>query len=122
MEMKQGDYVLGFWFGPQIDGEGSSDFLMTALRRDGEWHIEYRFRYHVDKKTMDSDDKKNFYGYKLKETSEETVMAMLTEMVEHPVMTSKYKVEFHEVKGDMDKWMYVMAQQPWASIKRVKAE
>lgn len=124
MEIKHNDYVLGFWTGHSE--EFRADFLMTVLRRDGEWHGEYRFRYHRDEKVYGSADEKSFYNFKSRvderDPDGEALLANL-ERVLIPAIRVKYPdVRFNEVKGDGQRFMYVMALNEQSHIKRVNAE
>lgn len=121
MEIRQDDYILGFWFGSCHTEIPSSDFLMTALKRNDEWNIEYRFRYHMDHlRGPESRDRKTFYGFKTKQT-ESVLMENLERFIS--MVKKKYTdLEFHEVRGDADKWQYVMAQCDFSIIRPATPE
>lgn len=49
--------TIGIWF----VGLEDSDWLASIFMKDGKACLVYRFRYHVDDKSFDSKDKKNWY-------------------------------------------------------------
>lgn len=120
MEIHEGDYVIGYWIGGE-DGPPSSDFLMTLVRRvTGQYQAEYRFRYHVDDKIMASKDTKKFYEVTAKAGVTETQMLeTLNEIVR--VISDRYKnIRYVEIRGDMEKFIYYMAQEDGTVVKHTK--
>ena len=58
IELTDKTRVHGFWF----CGARGIDWLAVVIKQgDGAWEAIYRFRYHVDDKTFDSDDEKHWY-------------------------------------------------------------
>lgn len=114
MEIKDNDYIVGMWFAEAKNGD---NWQLTLLKRDNKWLGEYRFRYKVDEKVFDSKDKKSFYSFTIDgKMKEKEVIAKLNKLFE--LIKIKYpKGKFVEVKGDMDKFMYVMAQEKFIHIK-----
>lgn len=118
MEFKTEDFILGFWLGSCK--EHNSDFLMTVLRRGETWHVEYRFRYHVDNLTFDSKDRKQFYSFKFTGTEGE-LMKGIDKLV--TFIKAKYQdLEFHEVRGGFDEFRYAAALCPEMQFKTVSSE
>lgn len=120
MEIKDTDYILCFAIGnsaPKRENGKTSDFLLSCLKRDNEWLVEYRFRYHKDNKVFDSEDKKSFYNISLIDKPEEYIISTLNQFIE--VVRVKYPdTELTLVQGDTDKFMYMFAQEENCNIQR----
>lgn len=122
MEMKEDDYILGVWF---AEAPNNDNFMLTLKRDDSpkNWIGEYRFRYLVDDKAFNSDDKKSFYGIKIKDKTENQVIKEMNKALKY-VHKEKYtkRNEFVEIKGGLEKFMFRLAQQDWANVKQVSKE
>lgn len=70
MEFKDGDFVVGVWV---VDVPNRHNWMLTLIRRDGQWCGEYRHRYVRDTKIWDSQDRKSFYELEPKPESEHTL-------------------------------------------------
>lgn len=117
MEFHEKDYILGVWFAAKRNGD---NWMMTILKRNGEWLGEYRFRYAEDTKAFHSNDRKSFYGLKIDGSlPEEDVILKMSEFFD--IIKREYNDEsdFVEIKGDVQKFMFQLAQRPWAHIKTI---
>lgn len=118
MELFKEDYVVGVWFAEKKD---YGNFQLTVIKRNGAWLGEYRFRYYVDHKIHGSNDKKSFYTIQPPpETTEEQIIGMGN------LITQKLKeimgceiTEYVEVRGDMDKFLFRLAQKDWFHFKKI---
>jgi len=119
MEFTVDDYILGMWFAEAPNGD---NWQMTIIKRDGKWLGEYRFRYKKDDKVWHSNDRKSFYNFKIPE--EETEEEVLKKMeVFFDVIKIQYpRGEFISIKGDFNKFIFRMAQEPWFNIKKISQE
>ena len=117
MIVNKDDYVLGVWY---AENEKNNNWLMT-IKRDTknkeDWQMEYRFRYAKDDKAWDSDDVKNFYNGTITGLSEEEVLEKCNTIFEHIQLEYKKNPKYIEVKGDGEKFAYLMAQENWCNVK-----
>lgn len=123
MEIKQDDYVLGFWMGHNV--QIPADFLMTVLMRGEEWLAEYRFRYIRDEvRGVESKDEKHFFGFSLpvSKVSEEQLLRSLEQGFMPAIRLVYPDTRFREVRGNGEKFMYVMALEQDSHIQRVSRE
>ena len=56
MSIELTEKIVGIWF---VDLDNESDWLGAMERTDEGYQVTYRFRYYVDDKAHDSDDKKS---------------------------------------------------------------
>ncbi len=128
IEFKPGCYYVGIWF---ADGSKDNSNWLGVMWQDEKkyWHIRYRFRY--DEGTddpFDGKDRKSWYALKTDlpfERDSSEVSQMKDTM--HKVAGFAAKMyestpQFAEIEGDMDKGLYVLAQQPWAHVKEMSKE
>lgn len=116
MQFSKEDYIIGSWF---ACNPGHGDFLMT-IKRDPDatdnltWIGEYRFRYYTDKDEKDvfkSKDKKSFYNFSIHNTPEDKVIEQ-TERAMAKIRTQfPMEYTFVDVRGGLEKFMFLMAQQ-----------
>ena len=72
------DYVLGIW---SLSNPGKQDWL-AIVRKDsttGQWVLKYRFRYYVDDKLWDSEDRKSGTVVEIDGSAPEDKMVELVE-------------------------------------------
>src|SRR3990167_671736 len=122
MEIKETDYILGIWFAEDKNG---NNFIMLVKRDKNtpkEWIGEYRFRYKVDDKIFDSDDKKSFYEFSIIDLTEKEVLAKIESFFESIKIVYSFKNEYVEIKGDVQKFMFRAAQAEWMNLKRLSKE
>ncbi len=120
MEFKEDDYILGFWFGIHQD----RNVLTTVKKIDNNnWFAECRLRQYVDDKHFDSQDKKSFWDITITDRTDEEVISKMNELFQ--AMKDQYFIndyEYHEVKGNAEKFMFIMAMQPWSQIQVMRNE
>lgn len=118
MELNDGDYILGTWFAEQM---GFGNFIATVKRgKDGKWEGEYRFRYYVDDKQFDSQDKKRFYRFTA-DCSEEKMLELMREVFEFvKPMYPNGPYDEMIVQGSADKFMELAQDRPWFNISKEK--
>lgn len=75
MRIGENDYVLGMWVIPSQDN--TKDFMLTAVKRDDTWVVEYRFRYYMDKKVFGSSDRKSVYSFQVEGSAPESKVITL---------------------------------------------
>jgi len=78
MSLELSERTIGIW---SVDLMNGSDWLGSVWREGNQYVMEYRFRYHVDDKTFDSKDKKNWYRAKIAAnttTEDELISAIRT--------------------------------------------
>jgi len=80
MTIEFSDKTIGIW---AVDLMNGSDFLGGVWRDGDNYVMEYRFRYYVDDKTFDSEDKKNWYSAEIPtdRASEDDVVGAMREVV-----------------------------------------
>ena len=122
MELTEQDYILGAWFAEDYQG---NNWLMTIKRDKSDklnWQGEYRFRYRKDNKVFKSADTKTFKVFELNNQTQEQVLKKIEELIK--IIKVKYRKYFKyiEVNGDMMKFQFRMAQEPFANVKRVSRE
>jgi hypothetical protein len=118
MELKEGDYILGFWVLEAKD----MNWLCCVVKRDGKWIGEYRFRYYQDNKTFHSKDKKSFYRMEIKgDLPEEQVLSGIDTVVEsfRPVFKATNYDKVLVQSSDIQKAMFKLAQLPCMNMKSV---
>ncbi len=90
--LKEGRYVAALWIVPLRNARDThghfyehADWLATLYRDEGErdFHCHYRFRYYVDDRAHDSDDKKSAYGVKFTGKTEAEAMAIMGLLAEN---------------------------------------
>lgn len=117
MEIHKNDYILGSWYAERDNGD---NWLMTIVKRGDVWLGEYRFRYKKDTKVFNSNDKKSFYSFRVKgKMPEDMVIRAMNELFEILKLRYSKRNKFIEVKGDMDKWIYLLAQEDIMHIKTI---
>jgi hypothetical protein len=119
MKIDQDDYIIGIWFG-ELNGVHN---VMSTVKRSKEpgydWFGEARLRMFNDDKIDDSTDTKSFWELRIKDQTEEQVIAKMNELF--TAMKEKNFVDYYEyipVNGDGEKFMFIVAMQPWSHIKR----
>lgn len=118
MEFKKDDYILAYWFAADKDG---NDWMITVIKRDNEWIAEYRFRYRKDEKIFGSKDEKNYYSFKIPASEPENlVIEKINKIFEIIKLRYSECATFTEVKGDIDKFIYLLAQEKFSNIKIMK--
>lgn len=121
MEFDETDYVLGTWF---AEKRGYGNYMMTVKRtKDGTWKGEYRFRYYVDDKVFGSKDRKSVYEITIdKKTKEEDIVKKMNMLFEAIKVHYTDIHEYIEVKGNVDKFMFLLGMRDWAQIKQLSAK
>ncbi len=111
MSLKLSENTLGIW---AVDLMNKSDYLGAVWREGNVYVMEYRFRYYVDDKTFDSEDKKNWYRIEMavdKVTEDELIssMRMVVELMWKKSGGQRYEILMgaggvEEMMADMKKW------------------
>lgn len=96
--------------------------ILGVLRRelpDGEWKLQYRFRYYMDEKAFGSADKKNFYsGVFEKGKSAEEVASLRTEAFGLIAMMEGLDLDVVVIDSDDPEVIRKhIAACPWASMR-----
>ena len=116
MELKENDYIVGVWF---LHNE-ISDIMITLIKREEKWLLSVRLRFYRDDKVWGSEDKKKFFTLPVPSClTEEKVIEDVKILAEAAEREFNYKIEYLEIKGDFNKFMFLMAEQPWAHIKTI---
>jgi hypothetical protein len=121
MDIHDGDYIVGLWFGG-AKGAPSSDCLITLLRRKNKWFLEWRFRYHVDGQPFDSKDAKSFYRSTLsaKDYPSEAIVLDKLEIWLSIIKLKYHDLKYYPVRGGIDEFLAVISKQGWAHLKFLK--
>jgi hypothetical protein len=122
IELSKSDYILGMW----IIGNPHRDLLFTVKRGDDHrhWVGSYRTRYYEGNKIFDSDDKKNFIKFEIRNKSEEEVINDMLNIQKQmtPDFTegNKYpcKTDHLIVKGNLDKFFTLAESKDWIHVKK----
>ena len=123
IEIKEGRYFACYWF---FSGH-CFDWLCALYRDlpDGEWTVQYRFRYYVDEKTHDSDDEKSWWsarfpGTAVEEMDVEAKVQKLAEQVRAVRIhvagpcSDLQTVALHS--SSVDECFTILARQPWNHV------
>lgn len=123
MTIELTDKTIGVW---AVSLNDESDYLAALWRDDdGNFVMEYRFRYYVDDKTFDSKDRKNWYRCEVQadKTSEDKVievMRLSARMLWKSSGGKRYEIMMDE--GGIERMMEDMARWPMISMQTVKVE
>jgi len=122
MKLEECDYILGCWFAENDKGD---NWLMTIKRvkdKSKDWEMEYRFRYKKDDKIWGSSDKKNWYGGIIRNQSEKEIIDTATQA--HEIIKKRFSrvSKYVEVKGDLKRFAYLMAQEDWCNMKKLSGD
>lgn len=123
IEIREGRYFVRWWF---FSGD-RFDWLCALYRDmpDGEWTVQYRFRYYVDDKVNDSDDQKSWWsavfpGATIDEAVVESKVQMFTEQVRAlRIHTHGPCCEMQSValrSSSVQKCFEILARQPWNHV------
>ncbi len=117
MSLKLSEDTVGIW---AVDLMNGSDYLAALWREDDVYVMEYRFRYYVDDKTFDSDDKKNWYRAEIPTAGAEEddlirAQRMAVEMMWKASGGSRYELMMgpggiKEMMADLKKWPMITMQ------------
>lgn len=125
MSMTLDEKTIGVWF---VDLSPMSDWLMTlGSTDDGTYTVTHRFRYYVDDKAHDSDDRKSWYSGTIKKSFgdiEKVIDTMRT--VVHKLAKRAGNVAFHEIlmtDAGLDDFMERFQDMPFVHVeKHMKGE
>lgn len=123
MEIKEGDYILGIWFGPSAVKQINADYLLTIVRRGDKWEGEYRIRFIKDEiRDETSQDVKKFYSFQsdANEKSEADVMKDIVEMVNK--LKPLFHIKFYPVRGGFEDFIKVMKKMDFATVREIGPE
>jgi hypothetical protein len=114
MEINETDYILGVWH-----GEGKNRNVLITLKKSSDgWIGEARLREIKDDKIFESDTK-GFWTLNITDRTEEEVITDIQELMERMKRESFIDTyEFIEIKGNGEKFLFKIAQEPWAHIER----
>ena len=122
IELKPGCWYLGIW---HIEWPGV-DWLATMWQDEQRlWHMKYRFRYDAGTDDpFDGADEKSWYSAKISDTPMEVGDPKVREAEEgvhgvaHLIAEAQgVPVEFVEIRGDYERALYKLAEQPWSHLK-----
>jgi hypothetical protein len=108
-------YFACMWF-TQLSELSNGDFMGVLYQRhDSTWEMKYRFRYYAS--GDGSDDRKQWYLMKFKDTTNPDEMEAKFESVMAeifgPSVVRRSKVD---IRGDATKFVEVMSKQEWAHL------
>ena len=108
--------TIGIWF---VELGGSQDWLGAVWRTDEGTILRYRFRYYVDDKTFDSDDKKSWYEVGPMKKTEEEAIEMARYVVK--MLAEKAGSKSWETlnDGDYDLFVERFTELPFNSVMKV---
>lgn len=112
------DDTVGIWF----VGLPDSDWLASIFMKDDKPCLVYRFRYHVDDKSFDSKDEKNWYHMEPNETHAGDLDKLL-EVVRSiaSLMAAKADTEVYEIMmenfADVGAFLEEFRKAPFVSIE-----
>jgi hypothetical protein len=101
------------------DGQGV-DWLGYVCKQPGEpWRFEYRFRYHVDDKAFDSEDRKSWYAFTARDPQEGPRKLIEAAMMIAAMTAKRYAGEMHvlDVNGNGDDAQRMLAEVPWIEMR-----
>ncbi len=109
--------TLGIWF--VTIGE-EADWLGSVWKTDEGYEIAYRFRFYVDDKTFDSEDKKNWYKSEISKDSADDAkmiktMRDIAEILWVAGGGKRYEVMMES--GGIDEFMEEFQKLPFVSAK-----
>lgn len=116
--------TIGVWY---CELDGSQDYLCSVWRtEEGGLVCKYRFRYYVDDKSFDSDDKKNWYEMELKKSdfaAEQHLIANMRMVVD--LLGKSSGGETYELMmddGGIDAFIERFKDMPFASTKEISKD
>lgn len=111
------DKLVGMW---QFGFPGG-DFLGAITRLDDSYKLDYRFRYHVDDKTHDSEDIKNWYGGMIScETDAQAINVMRKVMDKLSMMTKDDYTEILMRDNDVNAFVEELKAQEFSHMQTVE--
>jgi len=112
--------LVGIWF----VGLPGSDWLASISKVDGEATLVYRFRYHVDDKSFDSEDRKNWYQCTIPASGVERLVddvRTLAKLMELNGGEEAYELLMEDF-DDVDAFMDQFKQMPFVSYQTEKLQ
>ncbi len=113
--------TVGIWF----VGLPDSDWLASIFIKDGKACLIYRFRYHVDDKSFDSKDEKNWYTMEPtsgRDGDLEKLLALVRSIA--GLMAAKADTEVYEIMmenfDDMGAFLEEFRKAPFVTIEERK--
>ena len=122
MSIELTDKTIGIWAVWLTD---DSDWLCSAWVEDDNYVIAYRFRYYVDDKTFDSDDRKSWYRYQIPvQSGGEQKVAVICRTVAESLWRASggKRYEIMMASGGIMELMAALEKWPMISMKKVGAE
>jgi len=103
------------------------DWLGYVSKQPGEcWRLEYRFRYYVDDKSFDSDDRKSWYAFTAKSPTDgpEELTEALRALAGLCLARFRGDIWVLDINGNGDDAMRALDTMPWTAsrVERVNAE
>jgi hypothetical protein len=119
-EFRDGAHYLAFWF---VGGTDTDWFAVVWREQSPQWLFRARFRYHSAESTdpFDDKDRKSPMAFVIdgaKKTEDDIIrdVGLIAALIGKQL---NVEPQFVAVRGDRDKLLYWLAQQPWAHIKMV---
>lgn len=115
IDLNENTYCLGLWY---LEGDGK-DWLAAVTRDgDGPMTLRYRFRYYVDDKAFDSNDRKNWYKATCPpHLTEDEIVASIDALVSKMVSEGMRKPWRRVVRGGAEKTMTALRAAPFVHIQ-----
>lgn len=119
-EFREGRYVVALWMVPLTNARDlngvfyeQADWLATLYRDENEsvFKCHYRFRYYVDEKAHDSEDKKSAYNVTFVGKTESEVLVIMGQFAEN---IAKPRAEIHK--------LMINSSDPMLISKRLQSE
>ena len=124
IEFKENTFVIGIWFvgHDHIKSVEDRTDWMACVQRGidptDDWHLVYRFRYHVSPDPMSEDDKKSWYEATIsRETPVEYIEKSIMEMAQLIQLKCGGELDYVRVHGDGMKALRLLQERPWCHIE-----
>lgn len=121
IEFKPGFYYIGLWNASALAGINTKIMAIAErpLEQNGEladWTVYFRFRHIEDDKVFDSDDRKSWYKYSIKNATESKIIDGIEGTI---LKTGCINFEFIEILGDYERAMDALTttQSKYVNIK-----
>jgi hypothetical protein len=115
-----GRYFSHMWF---VSGPAQEFDVLGAMFRNpttGRFMLRYRFRYHVDAKVFDSEDRRNHFEIDTKAENEGELLGTFSKMFR--TLADKAGLDYESIPirtGDPEAILKIMDQQPWTESKKM---
>lgn len=119
IEIVPGNYYVGFWTAVlPIAMKGDYMACLWLDEKASNWKLVYRFRYHEDDKSFDSNDRKQWHGFSMSLDVPED------ELVEKVNLMTSIMIDpkFYPVRGDHEKALEAMMHIPTFHVRMLEPD